>query len=101
QQIGELMNEVETNSGPVIVAGDLNVSPWSPYFSKLTASGRLRDLRKGRGLINTWPAHNFCTRTPIDHVLPSSEVAVHSLETLPEACGSDHFGLLFRFSVRE
>ncbi|HSG70862.1 MAG TPA: endonuclease/exonuclease/phosphatase family protein [Planctomycetaceae bacterium] len=101
QQIGELINEVETNSGPVIVAGDLNVSPWSPHFSKLTASGRLRDLRKGRGLINTWPAHNLIVRTPIDHVLPSEQIEVHSFERLPDACGSDHFGLLFRYSVRE
>lgn len=101
QQIGELMNEVETNSGPLIVAGDLNVSPWSPHFSKLTGSGRLHDVRKGRGVINTWPADNIIERTPIDHVLPSSEIEVHSLEKLPDACGSDHFGLLFRFSVRE
>jgi endonuclease/exonuclease/phosphatase (EEP) superfamily protein YafD len=101
QQIGELINEVEASSGPVIVAGDLNVSPWSPYFSKLTASGRLRDARKGRGLINTWPSHTIIERTPIDHILPSEQIEVHSLQRLPDACGSDHFGLLFRFSVRE
>jgi endonuclease/exonuclease/phosphatase (EEP) superfamily protein YafD len=100
-QLDQLVRAVDRTSGPVMVAGDLNLSPWSPYFSKLTDSGRLLNLRKGRGLINTWPSHNVIERTSIDHVLPSSEIVVHSLERTPDACGSDHFGLLFRFSVQD
>lgn len=76
-------------SRPVIVAGDLNASPWSHGFRRLTAAGGLRDSALGRGVQATWNARRLIPRIPIDHVLVSPEVKVRSRRIGPDV-GSDH-----------
>ena len=84
--VGEL---VGTLDGPVVLAGDLNITSWSPFFRDLVAASKLRDSRRGRGIQPTWPGPCAWLGVPIDHVLVSHEVAILRREVGPQI-GSDH-----------
>ena len=73
---------------PAIVMGDLNCTPFSPWFSRLLRRGRLRDSALGFGLTGTWQGQGI--RLPIDHILTSSHFRVlqHGVER--DSRGSDH-----------
>lgn len=91
QQLRELAEFVTSQEGPAIVAGDLNVSPWSPHFRQFIRDTSMTDTRRGRGLLNSWPSHRLLTRIPIDHVLVTGEIEVGELKVLSDSHGSDHF----------
>ncbi|MGL5097720.1 MAG: endonuclease/exonuclease/phosphatase family protein, partial [Planctomycetia bacterium] len=84
---------VAEQTGPVVVLGDLNCSPWSPYFSDLLTASRLRDARQGYGASPTWPADAPYKGFPIDHCLVSKDIAVRNF-ALRETPGSDHRAVL-------
>ncbi len=74
---------------PVVVAGDLNATPWSHGFRALAGPRRLRDSATGRGVQATWNARLWAPRIPIDHVIVSPEIGVQSRTVGPDV-GSDH-----------
>jgi endonuclease/exonuclease/phosphatase (EEP) superfamily protein YafD len=78
--------------GPVLVAGDLNVTPFSPVFNRFAALG-LRDAGLGQGWQPTWPTSLGIAGIPIDHVLLSPGIDVRQYRRLP-AMGSDHRPIL-------
>ena len=96
QGAAELMRETP---GPKVLLGDLNVTPWSPYFQDLVEGSGLRDVRVGSGLWTTWPMPlpSFL-RIPIDHCLTSDDVAVREFTTVG-GTGSDHRAILVDVSV--
>ncbi len=96
--ISELAGLVRSQAGPVMVLGDLNLSPWSPYFGDLLSSAGLQDSREGFGIQASWPTAVPLLRVPIDHVLHSPEVAIHHRWLGPDV-GSDHFPVVVEFSV--
>ena len=98
QQLAELAKLVRRQRGPVVLMGDLNTSPWSPYFQDLLSASGLRDSRQGFGLQTSWPSFCWPVRIPIDHCLVSPGVAVHTREIGPDI-GSDHFPVLVEFSI--
>jgi endonuclease/exonuclease/phosphatase (EEP) superfamily protein YafD len=84
--MGEL---ARAESRPVIVAGDLNTTPWGYGFRKLAAPRGLRDSCLGRGVQSTWHARHWAPRIPIDHVVVSPDIGVESRTVGPNV-GSDH-----------
>ena len=95
--IGQAVRRIE---GPLIVAGDMNVTPWSPHFADfLDVAADLVDAAQGRGWIPTWPVQVPPLRVPIDHILVNSELAVVDLARGPDI-GSDHFPLSARLAIR-
>lgn len=86
-KIGRL---AKTSKNPVIVMGDFNDVAWSETTSLFQSFSGLLDLRKGRGLFNTYHAEHWILRWPLDHVFVSSEFRVIDLR-LGEYVGSDHF----------
>jgi endonuclease/exonuclease/phosphatase (EEP) superfamily protein YafD len=74
---------------PVVVLGDLNLTPDSPPFERLLADGRLRDAMQGQGWQPTWQAGFWPLALRIDHVLVSSGLCVEHA-TVGPAVGSDH-----------
>ena len=92
-QLHHMGATVEGVTGPVILAGDLNTSPWSPHFRDLLAQTGLRDAAAGRGWLPTWPVRLGPAGIPIDHVLVGGGVAVADLKRGPDV-GSDHYPLV-------
>lgn len=78
--------------GARMLVGDLNTTPWSPYFKAMRNRGGLRDGRNGFGILPTWPTMLPGLMIPIDHLLVSPEVGVHEL-AVGDDIGSDHLPL--------
>ena len=77
----------------MIVAGDFNVTPWSPHFRDLLKAAGLRNAACGPGYLATWPRWFWPARIPIDHVLLKGPWAVTTLRLGP-AFGSDHYPII-------
>ncbi|MCB0219591.1 MAG: endonuclease/exonuclease/phosphatase family protein [Chrysiogenetes bacterium] len=89
----EYLREVAEWAGresvPVIVAGDLNATPWSEAFARLLEVGRLENSQRGFGIQPTWCDTCGLMRIPIDHVLHSPDLVTTHREVGP-SLGSDH-----------
>ncbi len=78
---------------PAVVFGDLNATPWSHGFKKLTRSGDLINSQRGRGYQPTWSNFGWqVNRIPIDHCLHSREL-VTLTRHVGRNLGSDHNAL--------
>lgn len=89
EQLAALAELVRQQSEPVILAGDLNVTSWSPYFTDLLREAGLCDSRQGFGVQFSWVSRLPLTHLPIDHVLVSPEIHVTARKVGPHL-GSDH-----------
>lgn len=89
-QFDAIAEVVTTSDLPCVVMGDLNATPWSHAFRRLTDRSGLRDSALGRGIEPTWNARLWAPRIPIDHVLVPPEIAVIRRAVGPDV-GSDHF----------
>jgi endonuclease/exonuclease/phosphatase (EEP) superfamily protein YafD len=94
-QIAEL---IKKENRPSILCGDLNLTPWSAVFQDVLRLGGLKDSRAGFGLQASWPVDRFYIRIPIDHVLVTPEIQIHSRKLGPDT-GSDHFPVIVEFSL--
>lgn len=93
RELGHIAEVAAGAQGPLIVAGDFNTTPWSPYFQDLLASAGLRDAANGHGYIGTWPTWFWPALIPIDHVLLKGPLAVTSVRRGP-GVGSDHYPIV-------
>jgi endonuclease/exonuclease/phosphatase (EEP) superfamily protein YafD len=91
RKIGEHL--AATAGKPRILMGDLNITPWSPYYQDLVAQAGLVNAARGFGYVPTWPTGLNPMKIPIDHCLVSQEVGVVSFRTGP-AFGSDHLPIV-------
>jgi endonuclease/exonuclease/phosphatase (EEP) superfamily protein YafD len=88
-QLRELAVFVEEQTTPVILAGDLNVTSYSPYFHDLVRETGLSDTRQGIGIQASWSPPLPVLSLPLDHVLVSTDIGVLDRRIGP-ALGSDH-----------
>jgi len=86
----ELQDKIASESLPTIVTGDFNTCPWHPKLKKLLDSTKLKDPRKNRGLVNTFP-QKF-PLMPLDHIYFTNQF-IHSKLLCTKLTGSDHLGL--------
>lgn len=98
QELHNLAQFAAGQEGEVILCGDLNMSPWSPFFRSLLREGGLHNSAHGFGLHPTWPTDRPYLRVPIDHCLVSSKVRVQQHKTGPWI-GSDHYPLIVDFAL--
>ena len=90
---------VARNVQSILLAGDLNTTPWSFAFQNFVRDTGLLNSQSGRGLQPSWPSRlPALLRIPIDHVLHSDTIQVHRRQLGPPI-GSDHLPLLVEFSV--
>src|SRR5262245_25992548 len=87
-------------TGPVIMLGDFNCTPWSPAFAELEARSRLRNSQLGFGTNPTWPTYLPGMQLPIDHCLLSASLVAVDRFVGP-AFGSDHYPLVVDVGVRD
>lgn len=89
QELAALAQLASATQGPLLIAGDFNISPWSPYFRDLLRDSGLRDCAAGQGLAPSWPSHIRWLGIRIDHCLASDHWRVLDLRIGPHL-GSDH-----------
>ncbi len=85
-------------SGPCIVLGDLNLTLWSPYHTRLLRDSALRNARQGFGVLPTWPTQLPFLKIPLDHCLVSPAIQVRAIRTGPKI-GSDHLPLIVELAL--
>ena len=89
----------EASDAKTIVAGDFNMTPWSPHFRDFLEVSGLEDSAKGKGVQPTWYVlPSFCFGIPIDHVCFDKSFRVDARLVGPEL-GSDHRPVWVDFSI--
>jgi endonuclease/exonuclease/phosphatase (EEP) superfamily protein YafD len=91
-QLEDLADRLLASPHRRLVVGDLNLTPFSPYFGRLTDRTGLRDARLVDGIHITWPVSALPVWIPIDHALADPAVNVVRVRTGRDI-GSDHFPL--------
>jgi endonuclease/exonuclease/phosphatase (EEP) superfamily protein YafD len=97
-QLRALADHVAAIPGPLVVMGDFNVTPYSPYYTDWLARTGLTDTRRGRTLSPSWPAYFPLLGIPIDHCAVSRDVTIVAHRGLP-AFGSDHYPILAELAL--
>jgi len=90
QQLQSLAEWAMLPAKPGIIVGDLNITPWSPPFTRLLNRGNLTDSRKYRGYFASWPTDLGIFAIPIDHALVANGIEVLYREVGERAPDSDH-----------
>ena len=93
QQLDAVADYLSRATNSVILAGDLNVTPWSYWFRRFVARTRLNDTAPGFGVRPTWFGPSFIFGIPIDHMLVSGDLRVVS-RRISRDVGSDHRALI-------
>ena len=88
--IGE---RIKNDNRPTIVMGDLNDVAWGNTEGLIQAGNKLHDVRVGRGFYNTFSAHNFLMKWPLDHFYVTEHFALKNIQLFDNA-GSDHYPIL-------
>lgn len=81
-----------------ILVGDLNLTPWSPAFSRLLERGELRDTGPYRGLLATWLSRLPFVGLLLDHVLVSPSIGILANRLGPDI-GSDHLPVIVDLAI--
>jgi endonuclease/exonuclease/phosphatase (EEP) superfamily protein YafD len=84
-----IAERVRKETGNVLVAGDFNLTPWSPHFTRFIEQTGLSDCALGHGLLATWPSQVLPVRIRIDHCFASRQWRVRNVDVGPKL-GSDH-----------
>jgi len=82
---------------PLVLAGDLNTTPFSGVFTRFVRDSGLRDSNLGFGISPTWMRKTPWFAIPLDHVLVSDDLLVYDRRLGP-ACGSDHNPVIVELS---
>jgi endonuclease/exonuclease/phosphatase (EEP) superfamily protein YafD len=102
QELDELSNFISnlTTENKILI-GDLNTTPYSPYFSNLLKNSGLINAMQGLRILGTWPDFlPFFLRIPIDHLLVSKNIQVLKQEVCPPV-GSDHLPVLTSIKIAQ
>lgn len=95
KQARELVKSLEQITGPVIVAGDFNATPYSRVITTIVSgSGLVRHT-----YLPTWPAWIRLPQLAIDHMFASPAIRPLGKQTVGEPATSDHFPIIMTFAV--
>lgn len=98
-QLNRVAVWVREQTNQVVLAGDLNMTPWSPAFDDLLSISGLHNSSDGHGVNGSWPAFFPPMLIPIDHFLTTKDVTVLHREIV-KATGSDHLPQVVDFGLR-
>jgi endonuclease/exonuclease/phosphatase (EEP) superfamily protein YafD len=92
RQLDTLASHLSATDLSTLVIGDLNLTPFSPYFASFVAAAGLVDARQPFGFHFTWPTSAWPLWIPIDHALVTRSLDIGSVRRGLDA-GSDHYPL--------
>lgn len=99
EQLSRLPSVMDA-SRPRLLLGDLNATPWDPFYQQLLTESGLRDSSRGYGWQPTWPAQVPVLYLPLDHCFHSADIAIINRKVGPYG-GSDHRPLIVDFALVE
>ncbi|MGH8217810.1 MAG: endonuclease/exonuclease/phosphatase family protein [Steroidobacteraceae bacterium] len=89
RELSRLAALARATPAPLVMAGDFNVSPFSPHFRAFVVQSGLRWAAQGEGWQPTWPTFLPIGGIQIDHAFISPGIAVRRFARGP-GVGSDH-----------
>lgn len=102
-QLAAITEYIQSLNQPLILAGDFNLTPWSPYYRRFVNKTKLHNTRLGFGTLPSWPrpaTHVHLPNwlmpmmnIPIDHCFVSKHFQVTRTYTGNNA-NSDHAALI-------
>lgn len=93
RELNRLAALARATPAPLVMAGDFNVTPFSPNFRMFVARSGLEWTAQGAGWQPTWPTFFPAAGIQIDHVFVSPDIAVRSFAR-GSGIGSDHRPIL-------
>lgn len=93
RELRELAQLARATPQPLVMAGDFNVTPFSPHFQAFVAASGLKWTGQGAGWEPTWPSLLPVGGIQIDHAFVSPTIAVQRFARGPRT-GSDHWPIL-------
>ncbi|RCJ17924.1 endonuclease/exonuclease/phosphatase [Nostoc sp. ATCC 43529] len=109
RQLAALTNYIRELNQPLILVGDFNLTPWSPYYRQFINKTKLHNTRLGFGILPTWPrpaSHVHLPQwiiplmnIPIDHCFVSKHFGVAGIYAGANA-NSDHASLIADLVLR-
>lgn len=98
QQLAALASYARGAAEPLIVAGDFNVTPWSPKYRDFVEQSGLIDASLGQGLTASWPSPLTWLGIRIDHCFVAGPWRVLDAHIGPHV-GSDHRPLVVELAL--
>jgi endonuclease/exonuclease/phosphatase (EEP) superfamily protein YafD len=100
QQLTALTREIAGAKEPLILCGDLNCTPWSPFLKDFMSGAGLQDSARGFGIFPTWTGATIFFGLPLDHIFHNSAIVVTHREIGPDL-GSDHRAVMVDFRMAQ
>jgi endonuclease/exonuclease/phosphatase (EEP) superfamily protein YafD len=88
--LGLLAAKAREITGPLLVCGDFNLTPYSPHFGDFERASGLISARRGRGVGISWPSFMPLLGVPIDHCFLRAPLAAERVDRMARS-GSDHY----------
>ncbi|NJR76814.1 MAG: endonuclease/exonuclease/phosphatase family protein [Scytonema sp. CRU_2_7] len=108
-QLAALSDYIRELNQPLILMGDFNLTPWSPYYRRFINKTNLHNTRLGFGILPSWPRPAThvnlpswvipLMNIPIDHCFVSKHFSVTQIYTGANA-NSDHAPLITDLVLR-
>jgi endonuclease/exonuclease/phosphatase (EEP) superfamily protein YafD len=87
---------ITDTDGPLVLSGDFNASSLAP---NMRAFLKWTDLHPAGWEAATWPIEAGAFGVPIDHVFVRAPLTIRTLQRLPDAIGSNHYGLMADIAI--
>jgi endonuclease/exonuclease/phosphatase (EEP) superfamily protein YafD len=97
-QLTSITALVGKTPGKLVLLGDFNASIWDVQFRRLESTTGLKNVRRGFGILPSWPTFMPFAMIPIDHALVSQDISVMDART-GKNIGSDHLPLIVTLSL--
>ena len=98
-QLASVAELVNTARGARLLIGDFNATMWGSNYAELVDATGLANVRKGFGVLASWPNFLPFAMIPIDQCLVSEELRAVDVRLGPDI-GSDHRPLIVSLQFR-
>jgi len=95
-ELGRAALAISETTGPLLLSGDFNASSLAPNMRRFLT---VTKLKTGGWEPATWPIRAGLFGVPIDHIFAREPLKIKSIKQLPDALGSNHYGLIAEIAI--